>query len=82
MRKSCSYCGLRQVWVKAPHGIVVESYVYVDACIAPLVRALNVAGIMTTESCCGHGKENGVVFLQDGRILRIQSPTGMREVLS
>lgn len=43
----------------------------VDSCIAPIVQALNDAGIYTSGCCCGHGKEEGTIFLHDGRILKI-----------
>jgi tRNA(Phe) wybutosine-synthesizing methylase Tyw3 len=43
----------------------------IDKCIAPIVRALNEAGIKTRSSCCGHGKTDGRIDLQDGRILLI-----------
>lgn len=43
----------------------------IDSCIAPIVEALNDAGIYTSQSCCGHGKEDGTIFLHDGRILSI-----------
>jgi hypothetical protein len=46
--------------------------VKVDACIAPIVDALNNAGILTRQSCCGHGKYDGRIDLQDGRVLIIQ----------
>lgn len=41
----------------------------VDSCIAPLVQALNDAGIATVASCCGHGKGLGNIALKDGREL-------------
>ena len=41
----------------------------VDACIAPIIAALNDAGIYTASSCCGHGKGNGEILLHDGRRL-------------
>jgi len=41
----------------------------VDACIAPIVSALNLASIRTASSCCGHGKGPGSILLQDGREL-------------
>lgn len=44
----------------------------IDRCIAPIVEALNNAGIMTANSCCGHGKGPGGIFLHDGRYLEIQ----------
>lgn len=45
--------------------------VYVDRCIAPLVRTLNRAGIYTVASCCGHGKMPGSIVLEDGRELLV-----------
>lgn len=39
----------------------------VDSCIAPIVRALNDAGVITVASCCGHGKRPGNIALADGR---------------
>jgi hypothetical protein len=43
----------------------------IDKCIAPLVRALENTGLLMTASCCGHGKTNGQINLQDGRTLII-----------
>lgn len=43
----------------------------VDACLAPMIQALNDAGIYTTNCCCGHGKSNGKIYLHDGRVLEI-----------
>lgn len=43
----------------------------VDRCIAPMVQALNDAGLETRASCCGHGKMPGNVMLADGRELVI-----------
>jgi len=45
----------------------------IDNCIAPIVKALNDAGIYTVQSCCGHGKADGVIHLHDGRMLIIQN---------
>ena len=39
----------------------------IDSCIAPIVRALNDAGVVTVASCCGHGKQPGNIALADGR---------------
>jgi hypothetical protein len=41
----------------------------VDRCMAPLVEALNDAGIYTSSSCCGHGQYQGNILLHDGRSL-------------
>jgi hypothetical protein len=43
----------------------------VDSCIAPIVKALNDAGIGTVASCCGHGRPPGTIALVDGRELLI-----------
>lgn len=39
----------------------------IDSCIAPIVCALNDAGVVTIASCCGHGKRPGNIALSDGR---------------
>jgi len=44
----------------------------VDACIAPIVKALNEVGIRTDSSCCGHFKRDGWIVLHDGRELVIR----------
>lgn len=41
----------------------------IDSCIAPIIAALNTAGIYTANCCCGHGKAPGTIFLHDGRTL-------------
>ena len=46
----------------------------VDACIAPIVKALVAGGVLTSGSCCGHGEGAGSILLQDGRELRIGNP--------
>lgn len=43
----------------------------VDGEIAPLVKALQDADIDMRGSCSGHGKREGHIALQDGRILLI-----------
>ncbi len=43
----------------------------VDRCLAPIVQALNDAGILTESCCCGHGRGFGYIGLRDGRIMRI-----------
>ena len=44
-------------------------FAQVDKCIAPIVRALQQAGIDMRGSCCGHGEVDGDIHLQDGRVL-------------
>lgn len=43
----------------------------IDACIAPMVRGLQGAGIDMRHSCCGHGQAPGKILLQDGRTVLI-----------
>lgn len=38
----------------------------VDRCIAPIVTALNAAGILTSGCCCGHGRGCASITLHDG----------------
>lgn len=44
----------------------------VDLCIADILAALNAANILTVASCCGHGKQDGSIELEDGRTLTIK----------
>lgn len=44
----------------------------IDGCIAPIVQALQAGGIDMRSSCCGHGKAEGLIHLQDGRNFLIQ----------
>jgi len=43
----------------------------VDICIADMVAAFNAANIITSWSCCGHGKTVGVIGFEDGRHINI-----------
>lgn len=45
------------------------TFKHVDQCIAPVVSALNAAGVLTANSCCGHGKGLASIILQGGREL-------------
>lgn len=40
--------------------------VWCDPCLAPLVGALNAAGIRTVASCCGHGRGAGSIIVAAG----------------
>ena len=44
----------------------------VDWCIHQIVAALNAGGVETVASCCGHGKQDGLITLADGRELIIK----------
>lgn len=43
--------------------------VWCDPCLVPLVKALNDGGLRTVASCCGHGRFDGWISLEDGRML-------------
>lgn len=53
----------------------------IDACIAPLVNALNAAGIYTANCCCGHGQAPGWILLHDGREIFIKRPEDAEPLL-
>ena len=44
----------------------------IDWCIHQIVAALNAGGVRTVASCCGHGKMDGNIILEDGRVLIIR----------
>jgi len=54
-------CTGRAKWKKAK----------IDHCIAPLIKALQDGGVNMLGSCCGHGKREGYIHLDDGRSLLI-----------
>ena len=60
------------VRLAVPMPVSGRTEIKVDACIAPLVQALNDAGIETVACCCGHGRAVGRIDLADGRILEIR----------
>lgn len=41
----------------------------VDACLAPVVNALNKLGCLTASCCCGHGVSKGSIILHDGVVI-------------
>ena len=57
-------------------------WVPVDACIQPLVRALNAAGLRTANSCCGHGRNYPTVLLADGRAVLVLERSGVFGMLA
>lgn len=73
----------RRVLVTVPKDLAVDGkarrkYVKIDACVAPIIRALQRGGVDMRGSCCGHGKREGHVHLQDGRALLVLSVTQAR----
>jgi hypothetical protein len=49
----------------------------IDRCIAPIVKALQRAGIDMRASCCGHEGGRGSIHLQDGRTILILPILGL-----
>ena len=78
MKQGCDKCD-------TPGGVVTYAnqatlpingrVVCIDYCIHHIVAALNAGGVMTVASCCGHGVQKGRIDLEDGRILRIETPS-------
>lgn len=83
---TCKHCGKKEsivsVWIDPRQSHTGKGYwksVPIDHCIAPLVEALQLAGINMLGSCCGHGKSDGEILLADGRILKLVRRGGVRE---
>ena len=75
----CKWGTTETVRVKIPADLSHTGEAYwkdteIDTCIAPIVRALQEAGIDMRASCCGHEQQPGRIDLQDGRILVIWRP--------
>lgn len=73
----CQWGDTIDCWVKIPADLSYTGQVRwdwkpIDSCIAPMVAALNEANILTVGSCCGHGKGDGTIFLENGRMLIIR----------
>jgi hypothetical protein len=74
--RPCKRCGKKPivVYVKIPADLSCTGqekwqFVHIDACIAPIVDALQTSGIDMRGSCCGHGNRPGEIALQDGRTI-------------
>lgn len=84
----CNWGTHERVWVFIPAELSHRGKTYwgwkdIDACIAPIVRALTEAGLLTIGSCCGHGKGDGSIVLANGRTLRIeQTPNEALEAVN
>jgi hypothetical protein len=46
----------------------------IDSCLAPIIDALQKGGIVTSRCCCGHGKTDGFILLED-RLITITQKT-------
>jgi len=63
-------------------GVIIFRQQPIDSCIAPLVKALNDAGIYTASCCCGHGEELGHIWLHDARVLVIMPSPATKGAVS
>ena len=74
----CKWGTQKLVNVKIPTDLACSGKSYwkkmkVDKCIASIVKALQEGGVDMRGSCCGHGKGDGEIELQDGRKLIISN---------
>ena len=81
--RPCKKCNRKtvSVLVKVPSDLSYSGRSYwkmakIDACIAPIIKALQKSGIDMRSSCCGHGESYGRIELQDGRTLVIKYENG------
>ena len=73
----CKYGDVNSVLVTIPADLSYTKkeridYRKIDMCISDIVQALEKGGIKMRSSCCGHGKCDGEIILNDGRILKIK----------
>ena len=73
----CEWGTTKHVWVTIPADLSYTgkertAYRPIDSCIAPIVEALQKNDVLMRGSCCGHGKADGEIELQDGRVLIIK----------
>ena len=77
----CDECGGEKTY-RHQACLPLNGKVYgIDWCIHHIVAALNAGGVRTSASCCGHGRMNGNIILEDGRVLIIlpETPDDMEE---
>jgi hypothetical protein len=70
----CEWGNEKKMWVRIPASYSHTGHVRwkrmgIDACIEPIIKALRRARIVTIYSCCGHGKGDGLILLEDGRAI-------------
>ena len=47
--------------------VIEENSIWCDPCLEGTIRSLNLGGLKTVASCCGHGSNFSTVLLADGR---------------
>jgi len=68
----CDSCGGKKTYENQVFMPINGKVRNIDWCIHSIVAALNASGIYTSACCCGHGKQDGRIDLEDGRILIIK----------
>lgn len=68
----CGDCGSKETYEKQVCLPLNGKIVCIDWCIHHIVAALNAGGVKTVACCCGHGKQDGRIDLEDGRVLWIK----------
>ena len=72
---ACSIPG-KQVELEVVNRVGGKPYVTrIDEDIAPIIKALQDSGVVTTSSCCGHGDQDGYIMLED-RVLIVSVEKG------
>jgi hypothetical protein len=67
----CDTCGGKETYANQALLPINGKVRCIDWCIHHIVAALNAGGVETLACCCGHGEQDGVITLADGRELRI-----------
>lgn len=70
----CDSCGGEKTYANQAMMVLDGRVRCIDWCIHHIVAALNAGGVKTFACCCGHGKQDGNIVLEDGRILIIKKP--------
>ena len=52
----------------------------IDKCLAPIVSALQAAGVGTVGCCCGHGRGTGEIIMENGTRLLVEWPWRREQV--
>ena len=73
----CKYGTTTNVAVTIPAELSFNNYPRkvikpIDSCIASIVKGLEDNKVFMSGSCCGHGKNDGIILLQDNRTIIIK----------
>lgn len=70
--KKCDECGGKETYANQVVMPINGKVRAIDWCIHHIVAALNAGGVETVACCCGHGKQDGIITLSDGRELIVR----------